>query len=283
MPAQEPHFDRVASGQTQACMETTSLWQWREEPCAIAFGLTLMVRKGHARIDIDLMELTLSPGAMLILFPCETVRLRDADSEFEVEALAYTEWMLRDASLQIEYMVYDAIRSDRYRKTDPTVASLCQNMLVSLRLYGESSTREHWQQVAMLQLKGFFMAYYDIMQRHPVAMKLRGSQRVHELFRLFMQEVETSYRLTRNVADYAEKLHITPKYLNTITRTVTHRTPKDLIDHQVVTQIKLSLRTSFTPLKELAAQFGFGSQTFFTQYFRQHTGTTPQQYRIRKK
>lgn len=282
MPTHDLHFDPVATGQLPACIETTSLWQWRDEPYTLAFGLILIVRRGHARIDVDLMELSLAPDTVVALFPAETVKLRDADKEFEVEAFAYTEWMLRDASLQMEYMVYDAIRSERYRVTHPIVATLCSNMMATLRTYRDNSTCENWQQIAMLQLKSFFMIYYDILQRNPLGKKFCGSQRVHELFGLFMKEVETNYRQTRNVADYAERLHITPKYLNTITRTITHRTPKDLIDHLVVSQIKLTLRTSFMPLKEIAAQFGFGSQTFFTQYFRQHTGTTPQQYRVKK-
>lgn len=283
MSKTKPHFDAVTTGQSQACMEITSLSQWRDEPYTLSFGLILMVKKGYARIDIDILELQLAPQTMLILFPAETVRLYDVSDEFEVEAVAYSESMLRDASLQIEYMVYDAIKHDRRCEADATAVSLCRTMLSTIKSYGRFLTAEHWPQIVMTQLRSFFMTYYDLWQRQPAALKLRGSQRVHELFGQFMQDVEANYRQSRNVTDYANRLNITTKYLNSITRTVTHRTPKNLIDELVVSQIKLTLRSSYTPLKEIAAEFGFESQTFFTQYFRKHTGTTPNLYREKKK
>lgn len=278
-----PHFDAVTTGMSQACMEVTSLSQWHDEPYILPFGLTLIVRKGRARIDVDILELQLVPQTMLILFPAETVRLYDVSDDFEVEAIAYSESMLRDASLQIEYMVYDAIKNDRRCESDTTAVSLCRTLLSTLQSYGRFATSEHWPQIVMTQLRCFYIAYYDLWQRQPAALKLQGSQRIHELFGQFMHDIETYYRQTRNVTDYANRLNITTKYLNSITRTITHRTPKNLIDHLVVSQIKLALRSSYTPLKEIAAAFGFESQTFFTQYFRKHTGTTPNQYREKKK
>lgn len=107
----------------------------------------------------------------------------------------------------------------------------------------------------------------------------RDSRRVNELFGEFMHELETSYKNQRQVYYYATALHITPKYLNNIVRVKTSHSPKEIIDHYTVLQIKKLLRNSQLSLKQISWDLHFSDFSFFSRYFKAHTGITPRHYR----
>jgi len=76
-----------------------------------------------------------------------------------------------------------------------------------------------------------------------------------------------------------DKLCITPYYLSLVTRRVFDVSPKELIDRQIVMEIKSLLTSTELTIKEIAAQYNFESSSYLGRYFRRHTGMTPLQYR----
>ena len=134
-----------------------------------------------------------------------------------------------------------------------------------------------------LQLKAFFLGFYDYLYRNPSERKAESeSPRTKELFNQFMRELERRYRESRDVSYYAELLHISPKYLNMVTQRMTSHTIKTIINQYVVLQIKQSLTTEEKSIKQIAWDYHFSDLSFFCRYFKQHTGMTPQQFRKRE-
>ena len=132
----------------------------------------------------------------------------------------------------------------------------------------------------LYQLKAFFTGFYDwIVRNRAERPPETGSRRTRELFSDFMEALERDYRQYRDVAYYAHRLSVTPKYLNIIVQRITGHTAKAIIDQYVVMQLKLSLRSTNFSVKQLAWDYQFSDTSFFCRYFKQHTGLTPQQYR----
>ncbi|MGB3588805.1 MAG: helix-turn-helix domain-containing protein [Tunicatimonas sp.] len=79
--------------------------------------------------------------------------------------------------------------------------------------------------------------------------------------------------------DYAEWLHLHPKYFSRLIRAQTGDTPRALIRQKQIHQAQsLLVRTTLT-VKEIAYQLGFSEPGHFYRVFRKHTGYTPVQYR----
>ena len=81
------------------------------------------------------------------------------------------------------------------------------------------------------------------------------------------------------MAFYAGELCITPKYLSIITKECVGASAKELIDRYAITELKLQLKSSSIPLKEIAAQLNYPCEAFLCKYFKKHTGMTPSNYR----
>ena len=101
-------------------------------------------------------------------------------------------------------------------------------------------------------------------------------------FSTFIEELSKNYTRERSVGLYAERLHLTPKYLTTLLRTTTGRTASEWIDEYVILEAKNLLKFSSMNIQEVAYYLHFPNQSFFGKYFRHHTGMTPSAYRSSK-
>lgn len=99
------------------------------------------------------------------------------------------------------------------------------------------------------------------------------------LVKRFMQAVEEHYLNYKSVKDFAESLCVTPNHLNEAVKGCTGRTASDLIKDKVMLEIKRSLLYTDRTISEIAYQFGFNDQSYFSKYFRQREGVSPQTYR----
>lgn len=83
----------------------------------------------------------------------------------------------------------------------------------------------------------------------------------------------------RSVSYYADILCYSPKYLSYIIKSVTGKSPLQIINENAIVQIKSKLKHSNTSIKELAEYFNFPNPSFFCKFFKLHTGYTPLKFR----
>lgn len=273
-------MDAETTLQHRVSLETTPLAAWRKEATVLDHGAILIGRSGEAWLNVNFDRWCIGEGSVITLFPNDVVSIGSATDRFLVEMLSYDASLLREASLQLEQTVYSQLRQDRCRSASPIVSDIINNMFALLKVYFSQHDCQCTEQLVLLQLKAFFLGFYDHLLRHPAERpEETGTRRVRELFNRFMQLVEEHYRQVRDVATYASMLSITPKYLNLIVGRMTGHTAKVIIDHFVVLQLKIALQHSDKSVKEVAWAFHFSDLSFFCRYFKQHLGMTPQQFR----
>ena len=98
-------------------------------------------------------------------------------------------------------------------------------------------------------------------------------------FVAFQDLVENNSFQTTKVQYFADKMNISTKTLNTITKSIVHKTAKQFIDEICTKQIKRLLINTKLSIKEIAYQSGFEETTNFYKYFKRQTQTTPEQFR----
>lgn len=260
----------------------TTLSSFVKEQQMAHYGAIIICRSGKANIQVNFDDWQLFKGAVITIFPNDVIRLMPDETEepFIVEMLQYDAAMLREASLQLEHTVYEQLRQDRCRQDSPVVTNIINNMFRLLHVYFDQVGCTCISQLVLLQLKAFFIGFHEYLQRNPRTTKSNGeSPRMREMFNRFMMLVERDYKLSRDVAYYASQMNITPKYLTLIVRQMTHETPKHIIDHYTILQLKLQLTASRQSVKEIAWEYHFNDVSFFCRYFKRHTGLTPMEIR----
>jgi AraC-like DNA-binding protein len=102
--------------------------------------------------------------------------------------------------------------------------------------------------------------------RHPVLAQLRDL-------------IEQSYRTLHSPAEYAERLHVTPKTLGRIVREHLGTTLTELIRNRILIHAKWQLLHSLKPVKEISRELGFDDELYFSRLFKKATGFSPTFFR----
>lgn len=83
----------------------------------------------------------------------------------------------------------------------------------------------------------------------------------------------------RDVAFYARELCITPFYLSQISKMIMNDSPKDLIDRQVLLEMKVLLSDPNISIKEIAEKMNFDDTSYMCRYFKRHMNISLSEYR----
>jgi len=108
---------------------------------------------------------------------------------------------------------------------------------------------------------------------------LKNRNRNEEIFNQFLELLGEHVEQYNLVKEYAELLHITPKFLNKISKKQTGKTASKLITQKQVLESQRQLLYSTKTVSEIADVLGFSSSSHFVTFFKRHTELTPDQYR----
>ena len=106
-----------------------------------------------------------------------------------------------------------------------------------------------------------------------------SSLRVNQTYEQFIALVSQHHNKERGMAFYADKMHITPRYLSKIIKQASGRSGPDWIDSFVVLEAKNLLKYTDKPVKEIVWQLNFSTPSVFNKFFKKHTNLTPSEYR----
>ncbi len=259
--------------------QQTSLHEWLNEPFISDEGYLLLCLEGKVSIEVGQTVFHLSAGDVFIVFPADFVSMQHVTEDFTCRVLNYDDDLLRAASLNKESTVFDLLRNHRIYLQEKTLTQVVVLIFQLLDHVKELVSPQAWRNIVQLQLASFFSAFHDHATRQHLLDLHNKESRQEELVRRFMQLVESSYSTEREVAWYASQLCITPEYLNRVVRNQTHRTAKELIAPFLLMHVKHRLLTLEEPINQISSEFHFSSPSFFSRWFREKTGLTPNQFR----
>ena len=106
--------------------------------------------------------------------------------------------------------------------------------------------------------------------------------RSSELYNEFMNAVSAHFKTNSDVAFYADQLNVSHRYLAQVTKRISGRAPKTIIDDYLIHEIEIQLNTTDKTIQEIAYAFGFSSQAHFTKFFKKIKRITPTDFRTKR-
>lgn len=101
----------------------------------------------------------------------------------------------------------------------------------------------------------------------------------NRLLQNFSSLLEEHYHGHNDVAFYADKLHVTANYLNTVCKKESGLTAGEQIRDRILLEIKRMLILTNADIKEIAFSLGFNDTSYFGRFFKKFTGQTPLAFR----
>ena len=264
-----PHFGFVNS-----FAKLESLLITLDQPYRIKEGRIAIIKQGYARVLINLIEETFQPDKMLLIVPNSILQLIEVSPDFDMQMVA----------MDSEFLPITG-KDDFFTH----LSQLQKNIILSL------TPQESYQ------FKSYFDLMWNILQESPFHREViqhllvsllynieylthnNGNAQNHqtrqeEIFQRFISLVNTYSKKERNVVFYADKLCLTPRYLNTVVRQTSQQTVMDWINQSIILEAKVLLKHSNLLVYQISDELNFPNPSFFCKFFKRMTGITPREY-----
>jgi len=109
----------------------------------------------------------------------------------------------------------------------------------------------------------------------------RGSQR-EKLVLGFLTLIAQHCRAQHGVKFYADRLYVTPDYLNKVVRDITGSTVKHFVEEAIIAEAKNLLHATEHTVREISEALDFSQPGSFSTFFKKMTGISPSAYRRTK-
>lgn len=241
--------------------EETDLASLHSRPSHFVCGVYLICVRGTAVVSTGVQQYALGEQTELIFLTGSLIQVLCASDDFTVRLLMFPKDVFLKAVLPIdtpylnythEHPCYRHTEDERSQATWLQI-NLWMDM-VQMLFCGNVSPFRQQQEYNFLQ--GLLMWLFNTIQEKLSVAKQYS--RKQAICHRFMQLVRDHGAQEHQVAFYSEKLCITPRYLHQITvRYMGGRSPKQLIDEQLVAEIKVLLSEPDLSVTEIAERLHF--------------------------
>lgn len=245
------------------------------QPYRLQEGRIAIITNGRARVLINLIEYIFRPNYISLIAPGSIIQIIETSQDFDAHMMAIEHNFL-PVSGKEEFFAHFLQRK--------------KNLLLPL------TTTEQ------VQIENFITVMWNVLQepvfrkeviQHLLAGLLYNIEYIaknkgqsessplthqNDIFQRFISLVNTYSKTERNVSFYADKLCLTPRYLNTVIRQASQQTVMDWINQSIILEAKVLLKHSNRLVYQISDELNFPNPSFFSKFFKRMTGMTPQEY-----
>lgn len=239
-------------------------------------AVILLCHEGLAQVKIDARLYTIVPQTRILLLPGSILHVLEVSGRFRASFVCFTEELFREMIGYIKPSLFFA-----FKDNPCTILTEEKELFVEYfirlmqNLFHDRDNRFRSLMVRNM-IQNFLLDLGDKVCRLSLTVCLTHQE---ELFRSFICLIHKYGSREREVAFYASELCITPRYLSTIIRKMSDKTAKELIDEQVILEIKTLLLSTTFSIKEISQQLKFPNESFFGRFFKRNVGMSPSEFR----
>lgn len=243
----------------------------------------LVCRQGEGRFLYNGKPFLCRKNDVLIILQPDKVSHIEASKDLHVEFIAASNRFLSNQLPNGHYGIAASVmlgNNPVMPVSDADALQLSKDFHLICERLGDTRHSFHKELVGSLIL----VMVYDLYEFHS---KIFGSQvssqRTIDLVGMLSEMLASGLaKRHRDVAYYASRLNVSPKYLSDTVRRNTGQTVISLINRHTVPIIIDYLRNTSLSISQIADEMGFASLTYFSYYVRKHLGMSPKAYRETK-
>jgi AraC-like DNA-binding protein len=251
------------------------------EPARTNYFAVYLITSGTGTVWADASRFAFGPDSLLCLVPYQHVRFVP-DGPVHGEAVHFHANFLCVETFHAEVGCSGVLFNDPYGvpvvplddRVKPEVASLIER----IRREEGGSELAHGE-VMLAYLKVLLILAARLKSPRAGACAPGATDLRHPMLVQLRDLIERNYHSWHSPADYAKRLHLTPKTLGRIVREYLGTTPTDLIRNRILIHAKWQLLHTLKPVKEISRELGFSDELYFSRLFKKATGYSPTYFR----
>lgn len=232
---------------------------------------------GELRVEINMIEHHISAGNLVITLPEDILQHKEVADDVKGLFIIVSQQFIEDAFPKIEEILPLFLHIQKYPCLSLSVQECVRiqnfyNFFIQ-HLEDNSPYRDKVIRSILQSLIYYIAGVVNLDQAN------NRRERKEELFSRFIQLIIKNYKEHKKLDFYADKLFISPKYLSDAIKKISGKSAHDWIDHYILLEAKILLRSSRKTVQQIADELNFPNNSFFSKYFKKHCGMTPKEYR----
>ena len=248
------------------------------------FSIIAVCHQGSFTGTANLMPIELHAGTRVCLPDILQITVGQMSDDFTATLLAVSPKLALDVTVgipseRLEYIFGNPVRF----VSDEHELELLKCQLDSITHYVTFGTHEcEGCNVVACIIRSILLAIAEMELRHSENDPAWGVYSIQDIYyRKFIHLLNKHVEMHHEVQFYADKIGMSPKYLNAIAKRKTGHKAKEVISSILLSRIKRDLLLSTVTMQELADKFNFADISSLGKFFKKMTGLSPRNYRAR--
>lgn len=259
--------------------ETSDLQDALGKPLATRGCILLYCFSGCAVVECNFTRKAFRKGYMAVIFSDTLFSVEKVSADFCVRKFELSVALSDEATFISSGPFFDWLDENQICSVPAQHRHDMELWLKGMEWIERFSDRGYRNVMMRNQWQNFFLGFESVVRPLLEKRDMKTISSSRRLFHRFCQLLSENCRTRHDVKFYADKLCITPYYLSRITYRIFQVSPKELIDRQLIMEIKALLTTTDLTVKEIADMCCFETPSYLGRYFRRHVGMTPLDYR----
>lgn len=250
-------------------------------PLILDAGVVVFVcLKGEGKIVVDMQTISIRRGSIVILLPYSVIQLADISDDTRITLIATGMGFLDKLALSQPVENYvEKIREMPCLQLNENQLEQAKKIYLFVEKLYKEATGPLKQEIRSSLLTLLALEIVTLFAENKESGNPRLS-RQDQVFRNFTISLAKNVSQHRTVEFYANEACLTPKYFSTVIKKRSGKLPMDWITERTIVLIKFLLHNSDKSIQEISNDLNFPNQSFFTRYFKNHTGFTPSAFRL---
>lgn len=251
-------------------------------------GLVIICTAGVAQFEYDGHTIQLSKNDLFLLMAHSVVEKFMSSVDFDCRELWFSRGEMWNMNMYVKNSLADLLPLKHNPKVtlSDTDATLFETYFKQLSYHMRNSSQLLYPEITHSIVGAFLLEVLSVLRRGNNMLKdnnLINNSGLHgrKLADRFVQLVEQSDGRIRRVDEFAQMLNVTPKYLSKLLMDTMHRKPSVIVAFFTLQAIENRLRYTDMTMQQIADDLHFANASFFGKYFKEHSGMTPMEYRIK--
>lgn len=251
-------------------------------PVRIKYFVFVYCTSGSARFSIDTKMYNIKQGEFLLTASdcvMEFFEINQFEGSFMVVSQKYMT-SLTSQCVSI-WKSLASISQEAIHSVSAEEAVLICGYVDKLAKYCLDESIKYRKEIVCHQILSFLHEICGFQSVVNIETKPLFVNRSQEIYAEFMKLVIHNFKKEHSVNFYASQMGLTPKYLSVSVKSASDKTPSECIQKFLIQEAMVLLKNTDMTLKQIVAELNFPTATFFCRYFKQYTGFSPNEYRLK--
>ena len=245
------------------------------QPYRLQEGRIAIITNGRARVLINLIEYIFRPNYISLIAPGSIIQIIETSQDFDAHMMAIEHNFLPVSGKEEFFAHFLQRKKNLLLPLTTTEQVQIENFITVMR---DVLQEPVFRKEVIQHLLAGLLYNIEYIAKNKGQSESSPLTHQNDIFQRFISLVNTYSKTERNVSFYADKLCLTPRYLNTVIRQASQQTVMDWINQSIILEAKVLLKHSNRLVYQISDELNFPNPSFFSKFFKRMTGMTPQEY-----